>query len=70
MIPAPLIRVEAGTRIRVRVRNGLDSEPITVFGLHTRGVGEADPLIVDPGEVGTVEFDAGAPGLSLRITDT
>ncbi|MEJ2371378.1 MAG: hypothetical protein P8Y07_11105 [Gemmatimonadales bacterium] len=30
MIPAPLIRVETGTHLRVRVRNRLDGAPITV----------------------------------------
>jgi len=62
MIPAPLIRVETGTLLRLQVRNGLDSDPVTVFGLHTRGGEDVEPLTVAPGEVGTVEFEAGAPG--------
>ncbi len=65
MIPAPLIRVETGTRLRVRIRNRLDGTPITVFGLHTRPAGNADPIEVHPGDVGTIEFDAGAPGTYL-----
>jgi len=64
-IPAPLIRVETGTRIRMRVRNRLDGAPITVFGLHTRPAEDADPFEVDPGEVRTLEFEAGTPGTYL-----
>lgn len=64
-IPAPLIRVEAGTRLRVRVRNRLAGAPITVFGLHTRPAEDAAPFEVSPGEERTVEFEAGAPGTYL-----
>lgn len=65
MIPAPLIRVEEGTRLRVRVRNGLSGDSITVLGLHTRP-GEDDPgFQLAPGEARTVEFEAGAPGTYL-----
>jgi FtsP/CotA-like multicopper oxidase with cupredoxin domain len=64
-IPAPLIRVETGTYLRIRVRNRLDGAPITVFGLHTRPAADADSFEVDPGEVRTLEFEAGAPGTYL-----
>ncbi len=64
-IPAPLIRVETGTRLRVRVRNRLDGAPITVFGLHARPAEDAGPWEVDPGEVRMLEFEAGAPGTYL-----
>jgi FtsP/CotA-like multicopper oxidase with cupredoxin domain len=64
MIPAPLVRVETGTRVRVQVRNLLDTTSIAVFGLHTRP-GDGAPFDVAPGEVGIVEFDAGAVGTYL-----
>ena len=61
-IPAPLIRVEEGERVRAAIRNGLEG-PITVFGLHTRpGDPDGEPFVVGPGETETVEFDPGAPG--------
>jgi FtsP/CotA-like multicopper oxidase with cupredoxin domain len=62
VIPAPLIRVEEGTLLRVRVRNDLDDEPVKVFGLHTRPSDSDAPLELKPGEAKTVEFLAGAPG--------
>ncbi len=62
MIPAPLIRVETGTRIRVQLRNRLETDSITVFGLYTRGGEEPEPVTVAPGEASTIEFDAGEPG--------
>jgi len=65
VIPAPLIRVETGTRVRVRVRNGLEDAPVAVFGLHTRPAEDVDPFVVEPGEAQTVEFEAGAPGTYL-----
>jgi FtsP/CotA-like multicopper oxidase with cupredoxin domain len=65
MIPAPLIRVEEGTLLRVGVRNGLDDESVTVFGLHTRPSDEQSSFELAPGESRTVEFLAGAPGTYL-----
>lgn len=64
-IPAPLIRVRTGTRVRVRVRNALDDAPLTVFGLHTRPSAAADSFTVGPRGEETVEFDAGEPGTYL-----
>jgi FtsP/CotA-like multicopper oxidase with cupredoxin domain len=62
VIPAPLIRVEAGTRVRVSVRNTLE-ETVTVFGFHTRPVaGDSRGLEVQPSATRTVEFDPGEPG--------
>lgn len=62
MIPAPLIRVEAGTRIRARIHNTLADSTLTVFGLQTRPARTPDSLVVRPGETKTVAFEAGAPG--------
>jgi FtsP/CotA-like multicopper oxidase with cupredoxin domain len=65
MIPAPLIRVDEGTSIRVRVLNSLEDTPITVFGLHQRPIDEAEGFELAPGEARTVEFSAGEPGTYL-----
>ncbi|MGD8495738.1 MAG: multicopper oxidase domain-containing protein [Gemmatimonadales bacterium] len=60
-IPAPLIRVETGTRVAVTVRNRL-SAAVTVFGLQPHPAEEADSIVVAPGAAETAEFEAGAPG--------
>ncbi len=65
VIPAPLIRAEAGTLLRVRVHNGLHRGPIRVYGLHTRPADDPPPLVVAAGEERTVEFQAGEPGTYL-----
>jgi FtsP/CotA-like multicopper oxidase with cupredoxin domain len=49
----------------VHVRNRLDHDPLTVFGLHTRPAENVEPFVVEPGGAHTVEFDAGAPGTYL-----
>jgi FtsP/CotA-like multicopper oxidase with cupredoxin domain len=64
-IPAPLIRVEEGTLLRVRVRNDLADDSITVFGLHTRPSDEEHAFSLGPGEATTVEFPPGAAGTYL-----
>lgn len=61
-IPAPLLRVETGTRLRVSVRNTLLDSTLTVFGLHSHPIAAPDSFFVPPGETVTVEFEAGAPG--------
>jgi FtsP/CotA-like multicopper oxidase with cupredoxin domain len=65
MIPAPLIRVEAGTHLRVTITNRLVDVPIAVFGLHSRPAGEVAPLELAGGESRTVSFEAGEPGTYL-----
>ena len=70
-IPGPLIRVRAGTRVRVTLRNAFDGRlagfPLVVHGLYRRpaAVGESEriaPIRVPPGATREVEFDAGEPG--------
>lgn len=61
-VPGPMIRVETGTQIRAQVRNTLEDSTITVFGLQPRPAEERDSLVVEPGQVGTVTFEAGEPG--------
>ncbi|MGK2934095.1 MAG: multicopper oxidase domain-containing protein [Gemmatimonadaceae bacterium] len=58
-IPGPMIRVAAGTRVRVTVSNPL-TDTLTIRGLHTRP-GEARPVVIAPGERQEVEFSA-TPG--------
>ncbi len=65
MIPAPLIRVEAGTRLRVTITNRLADEPIAAFGLHSHPAGDVAPVEIEAGESRTVEFEAGEPGTYL-----
>lgn len=61
-VPAPLLRVPAGTTIRATVRNALSDSTLTVFGLQTRPMTVTDSIILRPGESRTVTFAAGAPG--------
>lgn len=64
-IPGPLLRVDAGTLLRVSIRNDLRDSTITLFGLQPRPAADADSLVVPPGESRTVSFPAGTPGTYL-----
>ena len=59
-VPAPLLRVPAGTEIAVRLHNDLDLAA-TVYGLHARP-GPGDSIVLAPGATRDVRFTAGAPG--------
>ena len=60
--PAPLIRVPAGTEVRVSVRNTLD-RPLLVRGLHDRTLATPPPAVdIAPGETWEVRFRATVPG--------
>jgi len=61
-IPAPLIRVPAGTHIVATVRNALPDSTVTVHGLHTRPAAAWGTVRLAPGETHTVGFTAGEPG--------
>src|SRR5688500_15479007 len=61
-IPAPLIRVSAGTHVIATVRNALPDSTITVHGLHTRPAKAWGTMRLMPGEIHTVQFTAGVPG--------
>ena len=63
-IPAPLIRVPAGTVIRATVRNALDSA-FVLQGLFTRPGRAGDTAQVAPGASRSIVFAAGAPGTYL-----
>jgi len=58
-IPGPMIRVSAGTRVRVTISNPL-SDTLTIRGLHSRP-GNEQPVVVAPGDRRQVEFSA-TPG--------
>ena len=60
-IPGPLLRVPAGTSIRLFVRNRLDSV-LVIHGLHTRPGSERNSVVITPGSVRELRFDAGEPG--------
>jgi FtsP/CotA-like multicopper oxidase with cupredoxin domain len=61
-IPAPLIRVPAGTIIAASVRNALADSTISVHGLVTHPAARNDSLMLRPGEATTVIFSAGDAG--------
>lgn len=64
-IPAPLIRVRAGTVIHATVRNDLPDSTAHLIGLGTHPVPVGDTLHVTPGQSVTTTFVAGAPGTYL-----
>jgi len=68
-IPAPLIRVAAGTTIQVAVLNPL-ADSLIVYGLGTRGDGVPDSLIVPPGVSRNSRFSAGREGTYLYWATT
>jgi FtsP/CotA-like multicopper oxidase with cupredoxin domain len=64
-IPAPLIRVRAGTPIRATVRNALPDSTIHIIGLATQPIPAADTAHIAPGASAEFVFTAGAPGTYL-----
>lgn len=60
--PGPLIRVPAGTRIRVSLRNALRDSTLIVHGFHTRPSSLDDTVQITPGATRELSFVAGAPG--------
>ena len=61
-IPGPLIRVPAGTEVRVIVRNTLDKDAARIYGLHARPSSNTDPLEIPAGASREVHFTVTAPG--------
>ena len=60
-IPGPLIRVTAGTELRITLRNRL-SVPLVVRGLYDRSSETMDSVALAPGDVREVRFRASTPG--------
>ena len=61
-IPAPLIRVPVGTRVKLRIRNALVDQRLTVFGLGVAPGPDSTGLHVEAGASRTFEYDAATPG--------
>ncbi|MGH7702760.1 MAG: multicopper oxidase domain-containing protein [Gemmatimonadales bacterium] len=61
-VPGPMLRVRAGTRIRLRLINHLPGLPLVVHGLDTRPAAADQPVRVAPGATRALEFDAVEPG--------
>lgn len=60
-IPGPLIRVRAGTEVRLSLRNSLE-RPLLVRGLHDRPVAQADSVELRLGETREIRFRPSTPG--------
>src|SRR6185369_14989318 len=60
--PGPMIRVRAGTIIRLSVHNTIRDSTLVVYGLHTRPSGMDDTVHVAPDATRQLVFAAGAPG--------
>jgi manganese oxidase len=61
-VPAPLIRVRAGTHLVVTVRNALSDSTATFVGLQNRPASARDSVRLAPGETRTIRFSASTPG--------
>jgi manganese oxidase len=61
-VPAPLIRVAAGSHVHLGVTNRLADSTVRVFGLQERRDTIFDTLVVAPGRRATVRFVARDPG--------
>src|SRR5262245_14054171 len=63
LVPAPLIRVPAGTTVRVSVRNALDSAIVFHVPTTMRGASYgSDSVVVAPGAAGDLTFTPSVPG--------
>ncbi len=64
-IPAPLIRVETGTRIHAILHNTLPDSSVSFFGLQNRPSSVHDSIFLKPGEKKEISFEAGTAGTYL-----
>lgn len=62
--PGPMLRVAAGTELRVSLRNALP-KPLFVWGLITRPASDTSPARLEPGDTREFRFTAGEPGTYL-----
>ena len=68
-IPAPLIRVRAGTRILATIRNALPDSTIRLRGLASHPTTLGDTTRLAPGQSHRLSFAAGAPGTYLYLAE-
>ncbi len=61
-VPGPMIRVPAGTRVKMHLHNALTKETVTVHGLHDRPGHTDQTIALAPNADRDVAFDAGPPG--------
>jgi len=61
-VPGPLIRVPAGTEVRVSVRNTLQKDSAKLYGLHGRPGDGKQPLEISAGQMREARFTLTAPG--------
>jgi FtsP/CotA-like multicopper oxidase with cupredoxin domain len=59
--PGPMIRVPAGTAMRITVRNSL-AVPLRLWGLEDRSDAAVDSTVIAPGATETFQFRADVPG--------
>jgi FtsP/CotA-like multicopper oxidase with cupredoxin domain len=69
-VPAPLIRVETGTKIHVVLHNTLKDSTATVFGLQKRPSLVPDSVLLKPEETKEISFESGKPGTYLYSVQT
>jgi manganese oxidase len=61
-LPGPLIRVPAGTEIRVTVRNLILDSPLVLHGFFERPLDQRDSIVIPYGKTYSLQFKAGAAG--------
>ncbi|HJP86176.1 MAG TPA: multicopper oxidase domain-containing protein [Gemmatimonadaceae bacterium] len=68
-VPGPMIRVPAGTEMRISVHNTL-SVPMRLWGLQDRSDAAVDSIVIAAGETRKLEFRADIPGTYLYFGRT
>ena len=61
-VPGPLVRVPAGTSMRISVRNPFPDSTLTVYGLHDHPAAKDSGITIPGGQTREVRFTASSPG--------